>query len=191
MKKIVIVSALICAMLLSGCSSKKQNSESSGNTTTTSQSSTTESGGTESTTESAKDESENTDASDVNLEELAQIITQSGEWPSMYAPEDTEFEDYFGTSKTDERFGEIYGTFCPMSAILTEVILIKPVGGREQDAQDFLDERKALLIEKYAYYPSDKELAENAKVGSANGIYYLICAQSAESAEAALKEYLG
>lgn len=182
MKKTVIVSALICAMLLSGCSSKKQNSESSGSNSTTSQNS---------TTESVNGESENTDASDVNLEELAQIITQSGEWPSMYVPEDTEFEDYFGTSKTDERFGEIYGTFCPMSAILTEVILIKPIGGREQDAQDFLDERKSLLIEKYAYYPSDKELAENAKIGNANGIYYLICAQSAESAEAALNEYLG
>ena len=109
----------------------------------------------------------------------------------MYTPDDTEFEDYFGAAKTDERFGEVYGTFCPMSAILTEVILLKSVKGREQDAQDFLDERKSLLIEKYAYYPSDKELAENAKIGNANGIYYLICAQSAESAEAALNEYLG
>lgn len=180
MKKTIISAMLICTLLLGGCSSKKNDSKSESNSAPQS-----------SVTDSAVSDSENTEATDVNLEELAQIITQSGEWPSMYAPDDAEFEDYFGVAKTDERFGEVYGTFCPMSAILTEVILIKSVKGREQDAQDFLDGRKEQLIEKYAYYPSDKELAENAKVGSVNGIYYLICAQSAESAEAALKEYLG
>ncbi len=169
MKKQILATLVICALLCTGCSTKSNSSSEKDNSQSSSQ----------------------TSVADVNLEELGQIATTSGgEWPSMYQPNDEEFLDYFGTSPTDEMFAQIYGAFCPMSAILTEVILAVPVSGREEDVQKFLDDRKALLIEKYAYYPSDKELAENAIIGNCGGVYYLICAQNASDAQSAIENHL-
>ncbi len=172
MKKTLLL-ALCAVLALCGCSSKSESSSKN-----------------ESSSGSEIVESSQSASVDADLEELGTIVTSSGEWPSMYIPDDDEFTDYFGVSKNDEMFSQIYGSFCPMSAILTEVILVVPNAGSEQQVQDFLDGRKELLIEKYAYYPSDKELAENAIIGNVGGVYYLLCAQSAEQAESALEEAL-
>ena len=200
-----VFTAALCAAVFCGCDNGNKSSSSLSSTTVTSGTSSSLSSS-ESTTSrsetSGKSESSSGDASltslaasdgstDHDVKSLAKLITGTGQWPMMAEiTDETSLKDDYGIDVNDKKYDSFSVYKCPMSSTISEVMVIKPVDGEMDYAMEFLNDRKDKLINKFAYYPSDKEMAEAAKVGKQGEYAYLICATEAENADKALLDEL-
>ena len=187
-KTALFIAALTLAAFFGGCSGD----DSSSNDTSTSATSGTSA---VTTTEAATTtEASTTAASETSLtaEELAKKAIGAGEWPAMADITDTDviLEDYEIDAK-DPKIEDICIKKCPMSAVMAEIIVIKAVSGETEYAKTLLETRKDRLINKFAFYPSDKEIAEAAIVGTSGSYAYLLAAESAEAGRDALVSAIG
>lgn len=188
MKKLILpIAALILSVALYGCSKNESSS----------QSETTIPEKTEETTdiattipETPKESGEDKVAT--GLSDIAEAALGAGEWPVMAEINDADIilED-FEIDINDEKIENIYIKKCPMSATMAEIIIIKAKSGEVDYAIELLNTRKERLINKFSYYPSDKEIAEGAVIGSKGDFAYLLAAESAQQGEAALINAIG
>lgn len=194
MKK--ILAALFCMTLtagaFTGCSSK--NNGGNGKPSETSGSSGTSSAASESGTPMG-------DLSDIpgdlladlseGMTNLAGVIEGAIEWPAMMIVNDTQMlMDYFTLDKNNPNYKDIMVKQAAMSAAFGEYIVIEAHEGKVDEAVKDLEARKTKLIEKDAFYPEHKELAEKTIVGKSGNFAYLIAGEDPESVETVLRKEL-
>lgn len=126
---------------------------------------------------------ENADANP--LKPLVDAATSAGEWPALDEVTDTEIiKDYFTIDVSDPSFEQYVFMMCPMSANLSEVIIIKSTD--VDAAKTALEGRQKKAQETDAFYPDDVERAGSSIVGTEGDYAYFIMCFDAADAETAL-----
>lgn len=120
------------------------------------------------------------------LTELANAALAVGEWPMMAEVTDADIlADYFLLDKNDPNYKNMIVMQCPMSANMSELIIIEAED--TSAAADALKARRKKAQETDAFYPADEEKAKNAIVGtSGNYAYYILSSEPEKSEEAIL-----
>lgn len=202
-KTIAMISAFaMCAAMLTACSSENETEDTTADTTIseTAGEETTESAA-EETTEAIEEEpvesegeaTEETPAEEGGevsanpLQPIADAGMAVGEWPEMMEITDTMMlTDFFLLDPANENYRNMLVLQCPMSAVMTEVIIIE--ANDVEAAKADLTARRDKAIAQDAFYPNDVELAEASIVGSEGDYAYFILAGAAADAEPAIVE---
>ncbi len=209
--------AMLVMTLFSGCTSKNDDtktsdtssvssvSESESETSSSSESeigsetsSSSESETGSETTSSSESESSGeassgeTDTGEENpLKEYADAALSVGDWPEMMEVTDENIlSEFFLLDKNNENYKSLLVMQCPMSANMSELIIIEAED--TSAASDDLKERRKKAQETDAFYPDDVDKAENAIVGtSGNYAYYILGWEPEKSEEALLMKLEG
>ncbi len=186
MKKTI---ALICALSLTGillftaCSTNEKPAE----TTTSTESVTVTSEQTSISEEATSGESDK----DVNplMPLVDAAIASSDKWPNLVeVTDETIIKDYFLLDKSNENYNEMIIMQCPMSAVMSEIIIIKATDVDAAKAD--LEARQKKAQDSDAWYPNDVELADSSIVGTEGDYAYFILAEGASEAETAIVDVI-
>ncbi len=146
------------------------------------------SGETEAPADTETDGADSEDSGSANpLQPLADAVLAVGEWPSLMEVTDPQIlSDFFLLNAENENYRNIIVLQCPMSALMTEVIIIE--ADDAEAAKTDLEARRTKAIEQDAFYPNDVDLANASIVGTEGDYAYFILAGNASDAESALVE---
>lgn len=189
MKKIIAAAAAIaiCAMLAACGSDSGSADNASTSAETTSAADVSQ---TEADTEEAEVENGTVDGvtdSANPLQPLADAATSVGEWPALMEVTDPQMlSDFFLLDAGNENYRNMIVLQCPMSATMTELIIIET--SDTDAAVSDLEARRQKAIEQDAFYPNDVDLANASIVGTEGDYAYFILAWDAAEAEKALAE---
>jgi len=120
------------------------------------------------------------DAPLLDINELADLILESAEFPAMITYTEQSDIEIFLPGIDFSGIEEIILIQQALSVHLIEVVLIKPATG---EAADFLRERQKTLREQLAFYPAQVLSAEASVVGNVHNIAFLICHEQAAEIE--------
>lgn len=124
------------------------------------------------------------------LMEYADAAMSAGEWPVMEAVSDKYIlSDYFLLDADNENYRDLLVMQCPMSANMSEFIIIE--ADDTQAAADDLKARREKAQNGDAFYPDDVDKANDAIVGTAGDYAYFIMCFEPEKAEEALLLKIG
>ena len=140
--------------------------------------------------EAAEDEELIDDAVEANpLMPMIDKVLSESEWPAMAEVTDSVIlNEFFLLDPTNENFSEMIVMQCPISAVMSEIIVI-----RSDDiaaAEEALKARQTKAIEQDAWYPNDQELAAASIVGTNGSYAYFIIGENAEAAEKSINDYI-
>ena len=214
-RKIITAAAVLtaCALILSACgkdSTEETTSapDSETGTTTESSSETTE----ETTTESVPNDVSEDVSSDVpedipnedNAEEqpeeipaegqnplqpIADAALAVGEWPTLWEVTDPQLiSDFFLLDASNENYQNLLILQCPMSANMTEIIIIQAEDVSAAKAD--LEARQKKAQEQDAFYPDDVERAAASVVGTEGDYAYFLMGDNTPSAETEIVNYI-
>ncbi|MBQ5319910.1 MAG: DUF4358 domain-containing protein [Oscillospiraceae bacterium] len=206
MKKIIaMISAVaMCAAMFTACSSESDTSATETTETTVADTTVSETVAEEteesvdevpaeteeSVEESTEEDVPSEDGGEVGanpLQALADAALAAGEWPAMMEITDTMMlTDYFMLDPENANYRNMIVMQCPMSATMSEVIIIE--ADDVEAAKADLNARREKAITQDAWYPNDVELAEASIVGTEGDYAYFILAAAAAEAEPALVE---
>ena len=146
------------------------------------------SGETEAPADTETDGAGSEDSGSANpLQPLADAVLAVGEWPSLMEVTDPQIlSNFFLLNAENENYRNIIVLQCPMSALMTEVIIIE--ADDAEAAKTDLEARRTKAIEQDAFYPNDVDLANASIVGTEGDYAYFILAGNASDAESALVE---
>lgn len=146
------------------------------------------SGETEAPADTETDGAGSEDSGSANpLQPLADAVLAVGEWPSLMEVTDPQIlSDFFLLNAENKNYRNIIVLQCPMSALMTEVIIIE--ADDAEAAKTDLEARRTKAIEQDAFYPNDVDLANASIVGTEGDYAYFILAGNASDAESALVE---
>ena len=197
MKKIIaMISAIaVCTAIFTACSSGE--TETPETTTAETTISETIAEETEAATEEVPAETEESveeapseDGGEVSanaLQPVADAALAVGEWPAMMEVTDTMMlTDYFMLDPENANYLNMLVMQCPMSATMSEIIIIEAEDVEAAKAD--LNARRDKAISQDAWYPNDVELAEASIVGTEGNYAYFILAGAAAEAEPAIIE---
>lgn len=200
-KKIIAMTGAIalCAGLLTACGGDSGSAENTAVTTTSEEaaedgsmaedtvSEPEEEASANDSTDSIEEETSADDEEANPLQPLADAAMMSGEWPTMWEVTDAQMmSDFFLLDAENENYRNILVLQCPMSANMTEIIIIEAED--VSSAMTDLEARQKKAREMDAFYPNDVEKAEASIVGSEGDYAYFILAEVASDAEKALAE---
>ncbi|MCM1522875.1 MAG: DUF4358 domain-containing protein [Ruminococcus sp.] len=119
---------------------------------------------------------------------IDKVLSES-EWPVMEEIKD-EFilNEFFLLDVSNENYREMIVMQCPVSAVMSEIIIIKAED--VQQAQSDLEARRTKAVEQDAWYPNDIELAEASIVGTNGSYAYFIIGENAAAAEGSVNDYI-
>lgn len=141
------------------------------------------------TEEETSGETENQDNSDSILSAAAEAALNGSAWPALERIEDPDFiSDFFLLDAGNSNYRDLLVLKCPMSANLSELIIIE--ADDISSAKADLEERKKKAQEKDAFYPDDVDKANASIVGAEGSFAYYILGSDPESIETALTDYL-
>lgn len=214
-RKVITAAAVLtaCALILTACgkdSAEETTSapDSETETTTESSSETTE----ETTTESAPNDVSEDLSADVpedipnedNAEEqpeeipaegqnplqpIADAALAVGEWPSLWEVTDPQLiSDFFLLDAANENYQNLLILQCPMSANMTEIIIIK--ANDVSAAKADLEARQKKAQEQDAFYPDDVERAAASVVGTEGDYAYFLVGDNTPEAETEIVNYI-
>lgn len=194
MKRTIAAAAavLLVMSMFTGCGKKNQNNAAQSETTSavseTTQT-TTQTSETMTESSSASETSQETSAEPVEtvnpLNHLAEAALAVGEWPAMAEVTDENIlSDYFLLDKNNQNYKNLIVMQCPMSANMSELIIIEAED--TSAAADDLKERRKKAQETDAFYPADEEKAKNAIVGTSGDYAYYILSSEPEKSEEAI-----
>lgn len=138
----------------------------------------------------AGDEAVITDEESENpLYDYAAAAMADSEWPFMTEITDTDLiSEFFLLDAENPDYENMIVMQCPMSASMSEIIIIK--SNNVSAAEEALNGRRDKAINQDAWYPNDIDLA-NASIVGTNGNYaYFIIGENAQTAENSLKAYI-
>lgn len=141
--------------------------------------------------EEGSDNADNTgeEASDNPLMPIVDKVLAESEWPVMMeVTDETILKDYFLLDNSDGKYEQLIVMQCPMSAQMSEIIIIKAEDTKA--AFEALGARRQKAIDTDAWYPADKELADASIVGSNGSYAYFIIGVNAETAEKTILDCL-
>ena len=146
----------------------------------------------ESADEPAEDEVPSEDEGEVGANPLQGVVDAAlavGEWPAMMEiTDEMMLTEYFKIDPANANYRNFMVMQCPMSATMSEIIIIE--ADDVDAAKADLDARRNKAITQDAWYPNDVELAEASIVGTEGNYAYFILAGSAAEAETAIVEAL-
>lgn len=146
----------------------------------------------ESADEPAEDEAPSEDEGEVGTNPLQGVVDAAlavGEWPAMMEiTDEMMLTEYFMIDPANANYRNFMVMQCPMSATMSEIIIIE--ADDVDAAKADLDARRNKAITQDAWYPNDVELAEASIVGTEGNYAYFILAGSAAEAETAIVEAL-
>lgn len=129
------------------------------------------------------------EVSDNPLYPAVEKALSESEWPSlMEVTDEVILKEFFLLDPANENYKEMIVMQCPISAIMSEIIIINAddVSAAEAD----LEARKTKAIEQDAWYPNDQELAAASIVGTNGNYAYYIIGTNASSAEQSINDYI-
>lgn len=111
------------------------------------------------------------------------------EWPALNEVSD-EFilKEFFLLDPANENYSQMIVMQCPISAVMSEIIIINAVDVSQ--AEEDLNARRTKAVEQDAWYPNDKLLAEASIVGTNGSYAYFIIGENAEAAEKSINDYI-
>ena len=116
-------------------------------------------------------------------------VLSESEWPSlMEVTDETILKEFFLLDHANENYKEMIVMQCPISAVMSEIIIIN--ADDVSAAQADLEARKTKAIEQDAWYPNDQELAAASIVGTNGNYAYYIIGQNASAAEQSINDYI-
>lgn len=194
MKRTIAAAAAVMLVMsmFTGCGKKNQTnaaqsettsavSETTQTTTQTSQTMTESSASSEISQETSEENVETVNP----LNHLAEAALAVGEWPAMAEVTDENIlSDYFLLDKNNQNYKNLIVMQCPMSANMSELIIIEAED--TSAAADDLKERRKKAQETDAFYPADEEKAKNAIVGTSGDYAYYILSSEPEKSEEAI-----
>lgn len=210
-RKIITAAAVLtaCALILTACgkdSTEETTSAPDSETETTTESSaeTTE----ETTTESApngvsedvpedipnednaEEQPEEIPAEGQNpLQPIADAALAVGEWPSLWEVTDPQLiSDFFLLDASNENYQNLLILQCPMSANMTEIILIQ--ANDVSAAKADLEARQKKAQDQDAFYPDDVERAAASVVGTEGDYAYFLVGDNTPEAETEIVNYI-
>ncbi len=203
MKKIIaMISAIaVCAAMFTACSSSEAETTETTTAETTISETIAEESETEETTEEiieeipaeteeSVEETPSEDGGEVSANALQPLVDAAlavGEWPAMMEVTDTMMlTDYFMLDPENANYRNMIVMQCPMSATMSEIIIIE--ADDVEAAKADLNARRDKAISQDAWYPNDVELAEASIVGAEGDYAYFILASAAADAEPAIVE---
>ncbi|MGN0639122.1 MAG: DUF4358 domain-containing protein [Huintestinicola sp.] len=127
--------------------------------------------------------------SDNPLYPAVEKALSESEWPSlMEVTDEVILKEFFLLDPANENYKEMIVMQCPISATMSEIIIINAddVSAAEAD----LEARKTKAIEQDAWYPNDQELAAASIVGTNGNYAYYIIGTNAASAEKSINDYI-
>lgn len=111
------------------------------------------------------------------------------EWPVMAeVTDEVILKEFFLIDPADANFKELIVMQCPISAAMSEIIIINAED--VSAAEETLEARKTKAIEQDAWYPNDQELAAASIVGTNGNYAYYIIGENASSAEQSINDYI-
>lgn len=209
-RKIAAIAAVVavCAALFTACSKdnadEQTTSSDTDNTTTAETTAAAESvSDTESSTETEAETDTETEQeeSDTEVSEddeaisnnilmpIAEAALAVGEWPSLWEVEDSDIlSDYFLLDSANSNYKNMLVLQCPMSANMTEIIIIE--ADDVSAAVSDLEARQKKAQEQDAFYPADVERAGASVVGSVGSYAYFLVGDNTPDAEKAITDYI-
>ncbi len=119
------------------------------------------------------------------LQPLADAAVSVGEWPSLWEVTDAQMlSDFFLLDAENENYKNMIVLQCPMSANMTEIIIIE--ADDVEAAKTDLEARRKKAQDQDAFYPDDVDKAAASIVGAEGNYAYFILAYDASDAETAL-----
>ncbi len=203
---VMIMAAVMAVSSLAACGSNGQTEETTASETVSETASETAAPETESSEESTSETSESVSETETEestegetgedesavspLMEYADAAMSAGEWPEMEAVSDKYIlSDYFLLDADNENYRDLLVMQCPMSANMSEFIIIE--ADDTQAAADDLKARREKAQNGDAFYPDDVDKANDAIVGTAGDYAYFIMCFEPEKAEEALLLKIG
>ena len=123
------------------------------------------------------------------LKPIIEKITSESEWPALDMVTDpTILSEYFLLDASNENYKEMIVMQCPISAVMSEIIIIQ-ADDVDAAAED-LKTRQQKAIDQDAWYPDDIDMANNSIVGTCGDYAYFIIGSEAETAEKIINDYV-
>lgn len=124
-----------------------------------------------------------------SLKPIIEKITSESEWPALDMVTDpTILSEYFLLDASNENYKEMIVMQCPISAVMSEIIIIQ-ADDVDAAAED-LKARQQKAIDQDAWYPDDIDMANNSIVGTCGDYAYFIIGSEAETAEKIINDYV-
>ena len=192
-KNIAAVLAALMCIGLTGCGDKTTDEV----TTSAETSETTEAPDTEAPQDGAEaeasgeydTESAEGETSENPLRHIADAGLAVGEWPALWeVDDDMILEDFFLLDASNANYRNMIVLQCPMSANMTELIIIEADDVNAAKAD--LEARQKKAQEKDAWYPDDIERAGASIVGTEGDYAYFIMCAAPDEVEKALTDYI-
>lgn len=123
------------------------------------------------------------------LQPIADAALAVGEWPALWEVTDPQLiSDFFLLDASNENYKNLLILQCPMSANMTEVIIIEAedVSAAKSDLED----RRIKAQEQDAFYPDDVERAGASIVGTEGDYAYFLMGDNSASAETEIVNYI-
>lgn len=128
------------------------------------------------------------DTSENPLMPVVDKVLSESEWPAMEEVTDPVIiSDFFTLDPENANYRELIIMQCPMSASMSEIIIIDAED--TESAKADLEARQTKAIETDAWYPHDQELAAASIVGTNGSYAYFIIGDNAAAAEVSINDY--
>ncbi|MCM1328521.1 MAG: DUF4358 domain-containing protein [Ruminococcus sp.] len=180
-----------CALILTACGKESTEETTSAETETeTSAETATAAETTEETVpEEVSEDTTEEEISDNPLQPIADAALAVGEWPMLWEVDDPMLiSDFFLLDAENDNYQNMLILQCPMSANMTEIILIKAEDVSAAKAD--LEARRKKAQEQDAFYPDDVERAGASIVGTEGDYAYFLMGDNAASAETEIVNYI-
>lgn len=140
--------------------------------------------------DNAEDEPEDIPVEGQNpLQPIADAALAVGEWPSLWEVTDPQLmSDFFLLDAANENYQNLLILQCPMSANMTEIIIIQ--ADDVSAAKTDLEARQKKAQDQDAFYPDDVERAAASVVGTEGDYAYFLVGDNTPEAETAIVEYI-
>lgn len=123
------------------------------------------------------------------LQPIADAALAVGEWPTLWEVTDPQLiSDFFLLDASNENYQNMLILQCPMSANMTEIILIQAEDVSAAKAD--LEARQTKAREQDAFYPDDVERAGASIVGTEGDYAYFLMGDNSAAAETAITDYI-
>lgn len=186
-KIMTVMAALLMASAFTGCGAKETDAPDAQTETTIQQTEQTETASAEDisddTDDTAPDEGASEEAvSDNPLYPVIENVLSQVEWPFMMeVTDEVILKEFFLLDPADANYNGLIVMQCPMSAAMSEIIVIDAADTDAAKAD--LEARRTKAIETDAWYPNDHILAEASIVGTTGNYAYFIIGEEAANTE--------
>lgn len=124
-----------------------------------------------------------------SLQPIADSALAVGEWPALWEVSDPQLiSDFFLLDASNENYQNLLILQCPMSANMTEIIIIQAEDVSAAKAD--LEARQKKAREQDAFYPDDVERAGASIVGTEGNFAYFLMGDNASAAETEIVNYI-